>query len=812
MMNRIHASLALFNNHVAAFTARLAPLALLFALLLSTPAIAQTLSAGSAAGAAGSGVVVPVTLNPGGASISTLQFDLTFSSAFSYASISAGPAATAAAKTVSANPIPGGVRVLVFALNQNAIGAGVIANIRINIASGAPVGSSAVGIVRMSASSPLAVAVPLSATAGGITILGPSDTAAPVISGVSSSGITSNTATIIWTTNENADSQVQYGTSTAYGSMTALNSSLSTAHAQVLTGLAAGTTYHYRVRSKDAAGNLAVSGDYTFTTRRETADPVITGVQISDISDRSVRIRWTTDRQSDSEVELRSGDAPARRAVLCDLVTVHELTVNGLEASTQHRFVAKSADADGNQGVSSEYTFTTAAARPAALVLPRFSRSSGDARRSGDWVMTGIALTNMDSEAAPLSLTAMDPEGNLLSGSGIVNPRPLTLSPRSQFAVIDYQVFGDPLAESDSGGWVKLESTRRGVGGFFLTFDSNLTFMDGTHFGRAPLTEFVFTEIEPSGFTKINLTNPNSQESVVTIRLMNGDGTVRASESRVIEGNGALAADLFADLFPGVTPDPADYVRVSAAPGVQPFELMEKQAGDIAALAGQDLTAGAATLYSPQYVVGGPWKTRLSILNLDSRTGMVSLRLIGEDGVQIGAERAAAIPGGGKLYIGDLNYFLTLAPGQIAAGYVEIVSDGVRLAGNTVFADAAGHTFLSALPLVSRLRDATLFSHIASNDLYFTGLAIANPGAEDADVTIQVYNAGGALLDSRTERIPSGQRRSRLLTEYFPSLAGKDQSSGYIKLLSNIPIASFALIGTADLGVLSAIPAQDIGD
>lgn len=258
MMNRIHASLALFNNHVAAFTARLAPLALLFALLLSTPAIAQTLSAGSAAGAAGSGVVVPVTLNPGGASISTLQFDLTFSSAFSYASISAGPAATAAAKTVSANPIPGGVRVLVFALNQNAIGAGVIANIRINIASGAPVGSSAVGIVRMSASSPLAVAVPLSATAGGITILGPSDTAAPVISGVSSSGITSNTATIIWTTNENADSQVQYGTSTAYGSTTALNSSLSTAHAQVLTGLAAGTTYHYRVRSKDAAGNLAV--------------------------------------------------------------------------------------------------------------------------------------------------------------------------------------------------------------------------------------------------------------------------------------------------------------------------------------------------------------------------------------------------------------------------------------------------------------------------------------------------------------------------------------------------------------------------
>jgi hypothetical protein len=33
-----------------------------------------------------------------------------------------------------------------------------------------------------------------------------------------------------------------------------------------ISGLLASQLYHYRVKSKDAAGNLATSGDYTFTT------------------------------------------------------------------------------------------------------------------------------------------------------------------------------------------------------------------------------------------------------------------------------------------------------------------------------------------------------------------------------------------------------------------------------------------------------------------------------------------------------------------------------------------------------------------
>ncbi len=39
-----------------------------------------------------------------------------------------------------------------------------------------------------------------------------------------------------------------------------------TAHSQALSGLTASTLYHFRVKSRDAAGNLATSADGTFTT------------------------------------------------------------------------------------------------------------------------------------------------------------------------------------------------------------------------------------------------------------------------------------------------------------------------------------------------------------------------------------------------------------------------------------------------------------------------------------------------------------------------------------------------------------------
>src|SRR5439155_14850634 len=101
-------------------------------------------------------------------------------------------------------------------------------------------------------------------TSANVTVTG--DTTPPVVTAVVASSITSSGATITWTTNEASDSQVDYGPTTAYGSSSPLNASLVTAHSVPLNGMSANALYHYRVRSHDGAGNLATSGDATFTT------------------------------------------------------------------------------------------------------------------------------------------------------------------------------------------------------------------------------------------------------------------------------------------------------------------------------------------------------------------------------------------------------------------------------------------------------------------------------------------------------------------------------------------------------------------
>lgn len=97
--------------------------------------------------------------------------------------------------------------------------------------------------------------------------IGPgTDTTPPNITGVLASAITETSATISWTTDEAADTKVEYGTTASYGSATTLNSSEVTSHSQTISGLSASTLYHYRVLSRDSSGNLAASSDYTFTS------------------------------------------------------------------------------------------------------------------------------------------------------------------------------------------------------------------------------------------------------------------------------------------------------------------------------------------------------------------------------------------------------------------------------------------------------------------------------------------------------------------------------------------------------------------
>ena len=114
---------------------------------------------------------------------------------------------------------------------------------------------------------------------------------------------------ITWRTTEVADSQVEYGLTADYGFFSLVDPRPVETHAVTLSGMQPGALYHYRVRSVDAAGNLAISPDATFTTLASTSR---TGVKVAFIGDQGLGPDATAVlrliRGEGAEVILHQGD------------------------------------------------------------------------------------------------------------------------------------------------------------------------------------------------------------------------------------------------------------------------------------------------------------------------------------------------------------------------------------------------------------------------------------------------------------------------------------------------------------------------
>jgi chitodextrinase len=209
----------------------------------------------------------------------------------------------------------------------------------------------------------------------------------PVISGVSAS-VSGQSATVTWTTDVTADGFVVYDTDPAFSAPKEQGSSEKngTSLSVNVTGLAANTTYYYRVRSERINGGIttdmtprnftsgsdavpappapepAGGGGVLIIDKTDKAAPEITNVQISEITIESVTVSWETNEPSTSFVEYGIDANYGSTYGEWASTTAHRVTVPGLTSNREYRFRTLSSDGWGNVGYSDDSTFITAPA------------------------------------------------------------------------------------------------------------------------------------------------------------------------------------------------------------------------------------------------------------------------------------------------------------------------------------------------------------------------------------------------------------------------------------------------------------------
>jgi hypothetical protein len=191
----------------------------------------------------------------------------------------------------------------------------------------------------------------------------------PLIQAVSANSITRSGATITWTTNIPATSQIEFGTAAGDVSRTTVDASLVSGHRLVLTGLTAGVGYHYRVRSVSAGGALSVSAESIFVTTPEGTGPDIANVSVRRLTATTAIIGWSTDTGSVAQVEYgATSNYGAFTLLKLFGAPSQEILLTGLRPATDYHYRINAWDGLGNLAASSDFTFRTAIAGPATLL------------------------------------------------------------------------------------------------------------------------------------------------------------------------------------------------------------------------------------------------------------------------------------------------------------------------------------------------------------------------------------------------------------------------------------------------------------
>ena len=109
---------------------------------------------------------------------------------------------------------------------------------------------------------------------------------------------------------------------------------------------------------------------------------------------------------------------------------------------------------------------------------------------------------------------------------------------------------------------------------------------------------------------------------------------------------------------------------------------------------------------------------------------------------------------------------------------------------------------------VEPARDHVLV-HFASDATWWTGIAVANPNAAQAEVTVTIYDSYGQLLSAPANWVvPCYGKVAQTVSGILSGQIG----SGWIKVQSDVDVVAFGVYGNSGTGALGALPNSPLAE
>jgi hypothetical protein len=461
---------------------------------------------------------------------------------------------------------------------------------------------------------------------------------------------------------------------------------------------------------------------------------------------------------------------------------------------------------------------TTYTGAPAAIIS--HLTNGGTPGAGGQWSTT-ILLVNAEPQPAAYQLNFHSEA----DGSPLALPL-LTYGPQSsvtgtiapgELAVIQTDGSGSTLLE----GWAEL-ITPNTIGGTGIFTNLSVAQEAAVPLNSSAGTKLFIPFDQTSGSvvyaTGIALANTGASPATVTAAFMDdGGNTISTATTQIIIAAGAHTAFVLTQKFPEVNGKRGTVQFTSNVP-INGLGIRYNGTAftSISALSnvpsGHKIISHLANGGGP--ATGGQWSTTILLVNADQHTATYQLNFhSASDGsplvlplLKYGPQPSVT----GSLKPGELAVIQTDGSGStLLEGWAEVVTQDA-IGGTGIFTDQAGAKRQeAAVPLNSTggTKLVIPFDETSGSVKFATGIALANTGANPANVTAAFLDDAGNQIATATTQIiiPAGAHTAFVVIDKFPEVKGK---RGTVVFASNVAIYGLGIRynGTAFTSIGAILP------